>query len=52
MCYVFQRFENGAYCYKKVIIQYNGQQVQATVTDQVCLNSTIHIRSTKLKLPA
>ena len=36
MCCVFQRFENGAHCYKKVTIQYNGQKVQATVTDQVC----------------
>lgn len=28
------RFDNGAHCYKKVTIQYNGQKVQATVTDQ------------------
>ncbi|PIL23827.1 hypothetical protein GSI_13578 [Ganoderma sinense ZZ0214-1] len=28
------RFNNGAHCYKKVTIQYNGQKVQATVTDQ------------------
>ncbi|KAI1787907.1 RlpA-like double-psi beta-barrel-protein domain-containing protein-containing protein [Ganoderma leucocontextum] len=28
------RFNNGAHCYKKVTVQYDGQQVQATVTDQ------------------
>ncbi len=43
---MFQRFDNGAHCYKKVTIQYNGQKVQATVTDQVCLEpndaSTFH----------
>ncbi|RDX48326.1 hypothetical protein OH76DRAFT_667219 [Lentinus brumalis] len=27
-------YNNGAHCYKTVTVQYNGQQVQATVTDE------------------
>ena len=32
-----QEFNNGAHCYKSVTVQYNGQKVQATVTDEVRL---------------
>lgn len=32
-----QLYNNGAHCYKTVTVQYNGQQVKATVTDEVCL---------------
>ncbi|TBU32299.1 RlpA-like double-psi beta-barrel-protein domain-containing protein-containing protein [Dichomitus squalens] len=28
------QFNNGAHCYKKVTVEYDGQQVEATVTDE------------------